>query len=250
MLRTVVDNLEAVVNEADPKVRAIEHYLRDLNWLETEGAILFSQYYTTAEWVADRLSDMFPGEPVALYAGGGKSFVQHNGERKSEDRDQIKQAVQSGAIRLLAATDAACEGLNLQRLGAQFNIDLPWNPSRLEQRKGRVQRIGQARPAIHVVNMRYGGTVEDDVYQALSRRFGDIFAAIGQLPDGFEDDWVKAVLDDRETVRHFPARAETVIPPMQLRYAQDISDDDGLDWEFTDRVVSERQLSDFLRQPW
>lgn len=250
LLRTVVDNLEAVVNEADPKVRAIEHYLRDLNWLETEGAILFSQYYTTAEWVADRLSEMFPGEPVALYAGGGKSFVQHNGERKSEDRDKIKQAVQSGAIRLLAATDAACEGLNLQRLGAQFNIDLPWNPSRLEQRKGRVQRIGQARPAIHVVNMRYGGTVEDDVYQALSRRFGDIFAAIGQLPDGFEDDWVKAVLDDRETVRHFPARSETVIPPMQLRYAQDISDDDGLDWEFTDRVVSERQLSDFLRQPW
>lgn len=86
------------------------------------------------------------------------------------------------------ATDAACEGVNLQQLGAQFNVDLPWNPSKLEQRKGRVQRLGQVRPAIHGVNLHYAGAVEDDVYQTLSRRFGDIFSAIGQLPDGFEDD--------------------------------------------------------------
>ena len=92
--------------------------------------------------------------------------------------------------------------------------------------------------------------MEDDVYQALSRRFGDIFAAIGQLPDGFEDDWVDAVLSDRNAVRLFPSRAATIIPPMQLRYARDISDDEGLDWEFTDRVISERYLAEFLRQPW
>jgi hypothetical protein len=49
----------------------------------------------------------------------------------------------------------ACEGLNLQRLGSQMNVDMPWNPSRLEQRKGRIQRIGQLRDVIHVVNMRY-----------------------------------------------------------------------------------------------
>ena len=250
LLRTVVANLDAVVQEPDPKVRAIIHYLKDLGWLETNGAILFSQYYTTAEWVAERLVEAFPGEPVALYAGGGKSFVTHDGTRRLVDRDKIKNAVQAGDIRLLAATDAACEGLNLQRLGAQFNVDLPWNPSKLEQRKGRVQRIGQARPAIHVVNLRYAGTVEDDVYMALSRRFGDIFAAIGQLPDGFEDDWVDAVLSDRNAVRLFPSRAETNLPPMQLRYARDISDDEGLDWEFTDRVISERHLAEFLRQPW
>ena len=250
LLRTVVFNLEAVVTEPDPKVRAIIHYLRDRNWLETDGAILFSQYYTTAEWVAERLAEVFPGEPVALYAGGGKSFVTHDGRRRLVDRDKIKKAVQAGDIRLLAATDAACEGLNLQRLGAQFNVDLPWNPSKLEQRKGRVQRIGQARPSIHVVNLRYVGTVEDDVYQALSRRFGDIFSAIGQLPDGFEDEWVSAVLRDRDSVRLFPSRAETTLPPMQVRYARDISDDEGLDWEFTDRVISERHLAEFLRQPW
>ncbi len=81
---------------------------------------------------------------------------------------------------VLVATDAACEGLNLQRLGTQINDDLPWNPSRLEQRKGRIQRIGQARDIIHIMSLRYAGTVEDDVCQALSERFQDIFDVLGQ----------------------------------------------------------------------
>ncbi|MGY4426395.1 hypothetical protein ACVWY2_008844 [Bradyrhizobium sp. JR6.1] len=59
---------------------------------------------------------------------------------------------------------------------------------------------------IHVVNMRYAGTVEDDVYSVLSERFSDIFAALGQLPDSFEDAWVDAVLKDREAVRFLPQR--------------------------------------------
>jgi hypothetical protein len=250
LLRTVVRALEAVVLEPDPKIEVILHYLRQQGWLQTHGAILFSQYFTTAEWVALRLADAFPSEPVAIYAGGGRSSVIRSGSRQLVDRDKIKKAVQAGEIRLLAATDAACEGLNLQRLGAQINVDLPWNPSRLEQRKGRVQRIGQVRPAIHVVNLRYAGTVEDEVYAALSHRLGDIFAALGQLPDSFEDDWVEAVLKDREAVRFFPDRVDQVRPPMEMRYARDIAHDDGLDWEFTDKVVSERHLSEFLRKGW
>ena len=71
--------------------------------------------------------------------------------------------------------------INLQRLGAQVNIDMPWNPSRLEQRKGRIQRIGQTRDNVHVLSLRYADTVEDEVYAALSHRFGDIFAVLGQL---------------------------------------------------------------------
>jgi superfamily II DNA/RNA helicase len=51
--------------------------------------------------------------------------------------------VRAREIRILVGTDAASEGLNLQRLGTLINLDLPWNPTRLEQRKGRIQRIGQ-----------------------------------------------------------------------------------------------------------
>jgi hypothetical protein len=138
----------------------------------------------------------------------------------------------------------------LQRLGSQINVDLPWNPARLEQRKGRVQRIGQARDTIHVVNMRYAGTVEDDVYAALSERFGDIFAVLGQLPDSFEDAWVDAVLKDREAVRYFPHRVELITPPMERRYWTDIADDVGLDWEFAEKVLSSHDIEAQMRKGW
>jgi hypothetical protein len=133
--RTVKRNLASVVDRSDidPKVEVFLHYLRDAGWLETNGSIIFSQYRATAEWIAEALGTAFPNEPVALYAGGSASFVQRGSDRRSAGREQIKAAIERGDIRLVCATDAACEGLNLQRLGAQVNVDLPWNPSRLEQ---------------------------------------------------------------------------------------------------------------------
>lgn len=251
-LRDVERNLTAVVDgtDVDPKVQVILHYLRQRKWLEQNGAIIFSQYVTTAEWVLEALCKEFPDEPVALYAGGSASFVQRGNDRRTAGREQIKAAIQRGDIRLVCATDAACEGLNLQRLGAQINVDLPWNPSRLEQRKGRVQRIGQVRDNVHVLNLRYAGTVEDEVYAALSDRFGDIFAVLGQLPEGFEDQWISAVLDDRAAVKNFSQRVEKAKPPMELRYMRDVADDRGLDWEYTEKVLSSRDLDEWMRQGW
>ena len=211
-LRDVERNLLTIVNgsEVDPKVQVVLHYLRERGWLEINGAIIFSQYRATAEWVLEALCSAFPDEPVALYAGGAASFVQRGEDRRSAAREHIKASIQRGEVRLVCATDAACEGLNLQRLGAQINIDMPWNPSRLEQRKGRIQRIGQVRDNIHILNLRYAGTVEDEVYATLSDRFGDIFSVIGQLPEGFEDDWIDAVLKDRHgNVQNFSQRVQT-----------------------------------------
>jgi superfamily II DNA or RNA helicase len=250
-LKEVEKNLAAVVSGAgdDPKVQVILHFLGERRWLEENGAIIFSQYRTTAEWVLDALCKAYREEPVALYAGGAASFVQRGGERRTATREQIKRRIQDGEIKLVCATDAACEGLNLQRLGAQINVDMPWNPSRLEQRKGRVQRIGQARDNVHVLNLRYAGTVEDDVYTALSNRFGDIFSVLGQLPDSFEDDWIAAILKDRTAVMNFSQRVEATKPPMELRYKQDM-DDRGLDWEYTEKVLSSRDLDEWMRQGW
>lgn len=237
-------------DDVDPKIEVVVRFLRDRHWLANHGSIIFSQFFDTAEWVAERLGIEFPDEPIAVYAGGKRSFVLRRRERRLVERDDIKEKVQSDEIRLVVATDAACEGLNLQRLGSQVNIDLPWNPSKLEQRKGRVQRLGQWRDTIHVVNLRYAGTVEDDVYTALSERFEDIFAVLGQLPDSFEDDWVEAVLHDRSEVKHFPSRIEKTRPPMERRYFSEIADDVGLDWESTQKILSSRDLEEFMRTGW
>ena len=252
LLEDVRRNLEAVKQGegSDPKILVILHYLRSLGWLESHGSIIFSQYFDTAEWVALALTAAFPKEPIGLYAGHGNSFVYRGGERVFAERELLKQKVKDEEIRLLVATDAACEGLNLQRLGSQMNVDMPWNPSRLEQRKGRIQRIGQLRDMIHVVNMRYAGTVEDDVYSVLSERFSDIFAVLGQLPDSFEDAWVDAVLKDREAVRYFPQRVEMISSPMEKRYWNEVADDAGLDWEFTEKVLSSHDIEAHMRQSW
>jgi len=57
----------------------------------------------------------------------------------------------------MVATDAACEGLNLQRLGTLINVDLPWNPTRLEQHIGRIKRFGWTRPNVDMLNLVYKG---------------------------------------------------------------------------------------------
>jgi hypothetical protein len=131
-----------------------------------------------------------------------------------------------------------------------MNIDMPWNSSRLEQRKGRIQRIGRVRDSVQALSLRYAGTVEDQVYVALSLRFGDIFAVLGQLPDAIEDDWIDAVLKDRSAVQHFSQRVDRAKPPMELRYLRDVADDNGLDWEYTEKVLSSRDIDDWMRRGW
>lgn len=90
------------------------------------------------------------------------------------------------------ATDAACEGLNLQTLGTLINIDLPWNPSRLEQRLGRIKRFGQARRCVDMLNLVYHETQDQKVYRTLSARLKDTFDIFGFLPDTIEDDRIES----------------------------------------------------------
>lgn len=90
----------------------------------------------------------------------------------------------------MIATDSASEGLNLQTLGTLVNVDLPWNPSRLEQRIGRIKRFGQARDAVDMLNLVYEGSRDEAVYDKLSERMKDKFDVFGQLPDTLSDEWI------------------------------------------------------------
>jgi hypothetical protein len=74
-------------------VQAVLHFLRERKWLETNGAIIFSQYLTTAVWVLEALCHAFPNEPIALYAGGAASFVQRGAART---KAAIDRAVSAG----------------------------------------------------------------------------------------------------------------------------------------------------------
>jgi len=175
--------------DRDPKYQKVEEYLVGQGWLNM-GCIIFSQYFDSIWWLAKQLSSDLNDEAIGVYAGGANSGTMLAGIFNRISRDELKLKVSTGEIRLLLGTDAASEGLNLQRLGTLINLDLPWNPTRLEQRKGRIQRIGQALDEIFVYNMRYQGSVEDRVHELLSSRLEDIHGLFGQIPDILEDVWI------------------------------------------------------------
>jgi hypothetical protein len=115
----------------------------------------------------------------------------------------------------------------------------------LEQRKDRIQRIGQVREAVDVYNLRYWGSVEDRVHALLSQRLEDIAALFGQLPDILEDVWVRVALGEieaaKETIDAVPKRH-----PFQLRYHRV----ERVDWESCARVLDAGERRKFLMTGW
>lgn len=169
----------------------------------------------------------------------------HGGVFTRLPRDALKERVRQAEIRILIGTDAASEGLNLQRLGTLINLDLPWNPSRLEQRKGRIQRIGQIRDRVEIYNMRYAGSVEDRVHDLLSARLEGIATLFGQIPDILEDVWIDVALGEVERAR----RTIDAVPrhhPFALRYHRI----DKVDWETCTRVLDAETRKRALMEGW
>jgi hypothetical protein len=253
-LQTVVQELSRP-EARDPKLAAVHYFLSEhrtegKTWLE-HGCIVFSQYYDTALWVASELAKLFPSETVAVYAGVGKSGLFRGELFSTVEREHIKTAVKRRELRLVVATDAACEGLNLQTLGTLINVDLPWNPSRLEQRLGRIKRIGQARKTVDMLNLVYHGTRDENVYQALSKRLKDKFDIFGGLPDTIDDEWIEdqSLLEaELDKYLHLRDKAKNVF---ELRYQgeQSIAPDENR-WELCSQVLSRKDIVEKLSAGW
>ncbi|HHW03026.1 MAG TPA: DEAD/DEAH box helicase family protein [Thermoanaerobacterales bacterium] len=231
--------------EKDPKYKLLLKLLIDDNWIE-RGCIIFSQYYDSACWVAENLSNDLPNEKIGIYAGGDKSGIFIGGIYEKRSKEEIKQMVRRRELRVLVGTDAASEGLNLQTLGSLINLDLPWNPTRLEQRKGRIQRIGQVYDRVYIYNMRYKGSVEDRVHSLLSERLANIYGIFGQIPDVLEDVWIHVALNDIEEAK----RKIDAIPrqhPFELRYHNKMG---KVDWESCAKVLDSKEKRKHLMQGW
>jgi superfamily II DNA/RNA helicase len=154
--------------------------------------------------------------------------------------------VRNGDLKLLLGTDAASEGLNLQRLGTLINIDLPWNPTRLEQRKGRIQRIGQLKNEVWIANLRYRGSVEDRVHQVLADRLEAIHKTFGQIPDTLEDVWVKMAQNEEDAANQLINRAVSSRNPFDEKYSK-VED---ADWESCATVLNPIRVKEILSSAW
>ncbi len=243
VLQRLLKALEAN-QERDPKYQIVRSLLLERGWIDL-GRIVFSQYFDSVLWLAEQLTAEMPGEEIGIYAGAQRSGVMHGGVFTRTQREVLKERVRTGEIRVLIGTDAASEGLNLQRLGTLINLDLPWNPSRLEQRKGRIQRIGQLRDTVDIYNMRYAGSVEDRVHDLLSERLENIASLFGQIPDILEDVWIDIALGEidraKQTIDAVPKEH-----PFQLRYHRV----EKVDWESCARVLDAEERKRCLARGW
>ena len=249
-LQLLIDLLNAN-RDTDPKYNKLKAILQngvelEGGWLD-KGCILFTQYFDSAQYVAELLSRDFNQIPIGLYAGGDKSGIYRDGVFVKQTKDTIKNMVKNYSLRILVGTDAASEGLNLQMLSTLINIDLPWNPTRLEQRKGRIQRIGQAADTILIYNMRYQGSVEDKVHSKLSERLNEIFRIFGQIPEVLEDVWIAMAQNDEQKA----LEAINKVPqhnPFTLKYEIDIPDCG--DWEKCTEVLDKQEKLKELMKGW
>jgi hypothetical protein len=117
---------------------------------------------------------------LGTYSGhGGQYWDVKSGRLVGVDREEVKHRFLRGEIDILVCTDAAAEGLNLQTANWLISFDLPWNPMKVEQRIGRIDRIGQRHDAIYVLNLCYVDSAEQIVYERLLRRLAEAGEIVG-----------------------------------------------------------------------
>ncbi|MGG6265699.1 helicase-related protein [Leptolyngbya sp. AN03gr2] len=147
--------------------------------------VIFTEHRDTLNYLADRICTLLgrPESVVMIHGGMGR-------EQRKKVESSFKQDVE---VQVLLATDAAGEGINLQRAHLMVNYDLPWNPNRLEQRFGRIHRIGQTE-VCHLWNLVAAETREGEVYRSLLKKLeqeqkalgGKVFDVLGKAIAGTE----------------------------------------------------------------
>ena len=156
----------------DPKLEALRRIIRDKQNLINNKVMLFSSFRHTLHYLYSNLCA--DGVRVGLIHGGipdeERIELRNRFEKLREDRE---------ALDILLFSEVGCEGLDYQFCDCMVNYDLPWNPMRVEQRIGRIDRNGQKSESIAVINMVTPGTVDADIYERCLVRIGVFNRALG-----------------------------------------------------------------------
>ncbi len=202
-LQVLVDMADAVRSSGiDTKWNELRDLLRSDQFRSSDGGgklIVFSEHKDTLTYVAERIAaELGRPEAVVIIHGG----IKRHDRRTIQDRFRVDSTVQ-----VLVATDAAGEGINLQVANMMVNYDLPWNPNRIEQRFGRIHRIGQQRPC-HLWNLIAFETREGQVFKRLFEKieqqrkvYGDqVYDVLGAsyINMSLQDLLIRAIREDAD----------------------------------------------------
>jgi len=192
--------------------------------------VLFTEHRDTLSYLYERISTLLgrEGSVVVIHGGVGR-----------EKRLEVQAAFQyDPEVQVLLATDAAGEGINLQRAHLMVNYDLPWNPNRLEQRFGRIHRIGQTE-VCHLWNLVAQDTREGDVYRRLLEKLDQAREALG----GQVFDVLGKLEFEGRPLRDLLLRAIRYGEQPEVRARLDTAVDHALDHDALQELLEERQLA-------
>lgn len=195
---------------ADSKFAALRDKLLELRGRGVRQAMVFSTFRGTIAYLSERLREDFT---VRAMHGGVKM----------EERQPIIDAFREGEFEILVVSEVGSEGLDFEFCNVLVNYDLPWNPMRVEQRIGRLDRFGQEHDKIIVINMQVPGTIETDIIERLYKRIRIFQNSIGELEPILRDEFrdvTTRLLDPRLTTEQRARRADEIALAFETRAAQ------------------------------
>jgi superfamily II DNA or RNA helicase len=196
-----------------------------------EQTVIFTRFYDTLTDIVRRLRFKDSEMRIGTYSGRGAGFLDpHTRQMVGLTREAVKELFLRGEIDVLVCTDAAAEGLNLQTADLLVNFDLGWNPMKVEQRIGRIDRIGQRHADIYVLNLCYAESAEATVYGRLWERLQEAHTVVGSqqasvLPITAEH--FQQLTEGELTAEELMQEAEAALAEQQRRTASmEMSPDD------------------------
>lgn len=175
-----LSDLAAAVEAAsgrDTKFDRFAEALREVESIGSSQVLVFSFFRRTLGYLHERLTAL-----------GYRSRVMHGGV-KVADRQKIMSDFRAGEFEILLSSEVGSEGLDFEFCNVVVNYDMPWNPMRVEQRIGRLDRFGQEHEIIFVFNFHVPGTIETDIFERLYERINVFRASIGELEPILRDEF-------------------------------------------------------------
>lgn len=195
ILKRSCENEVMALSELIKEAKKLKFELGDLKVIESiklasnciangDAVLIFSKYTDTIDALINefRHEGLHENYVFGVYTGQN-SYIVDSGIIEQCDKDRIKNALSSRYLKVLFCSDAASEGLNLQAARVLINVDVPWTPSRLEQRIGRIARLGQKADTVDVYNVWYPNSIESRMYHRIQNRLYDTNLAIGEFPE-------------------------------------------------------------------
>lgn len=171
-----LQELDGFINELvnlppdEPKTQRLYELLQSSFEGGHRSVVVFTQYADTLRYLRERLRVLYGTGIVCYFGGRGERWDPSAHEWAVLPKERVKELFRQGEdVQIMLGTDSMSEGLNLQTCARVINYDLPWNFMRVEQRIGRVDRIG-GQPLVEVTNLSYKGTVEDDILRRIEER--------------------------------------------------------------------------------